>query len=214
MDKLKSTTFYVVRHGETEWNLIGKQQGHFDSPLTTEGMLQSKALTEGLADKSIEFIYSSGLGRALKTAEHIGTRLDLPVQVDKRLNERNLGILQGLTREEFKQRYPDPEFTLNSRDPDYFLPGGESFRQVYERSVKCLEELAKRHSGQNILIVTHGGVLRCFFYKAVGLPLSCPRRFSLFNASINRFTIEGDTWRLDTWGDISHMGGILALDDS
>lgn len=98
MEKLKSTIFYVVRHGETKWNLVGKQQGHLDSPLTTEGMRQSKAIAEGLADKDIEFIYSSGLGRALKTAEHIGTHLDLPVQVDKRLSERNLGILQGLTR--------------------------------------------------------------------------------------------------------------------
>lgn len=213
MDQLNYTTFYVVRHGETAWNLIGKQQGHLDSPLTTEGVRQSKALARGLTEKGIAFIYSSSLGRAVKTAELIGSHLHLPVQVDTRLCERNLGVLQGMTRDEFKLRYPDPNISLNSSDPDYFLPEGESLRQVYERSVDCLEEFALRHSGQKILIVTHGGILRCLFFKAVCLPLSSPRKFSLFNAAINRFTITGSEWRLDTWGDISHMGGMATLDD-
>ncbi len=99
---MESTLIYVVRHGETEWNLIGKQQGHMDSPLTDRGTQQANALAKGLGNRGIEFIYSSDLGRALKTAKLISTSLELPVQTDKRLRERHLGTLQGLTKKEFR----------------------------------------------------------------------------------------------------------------
>lgn len=213
MEKSNLATFYVVRHGETGWNLVGRQQGHLDSPLTAKGIQQAKALAEALTDKGVGVIYSSILGRALKTAEIIGACLGLPVQTDIRLKERNLGILQGLTIDEFRRQYSDEAYTLLSRDPDYILPEGESFRHVHDRVAACLEELAQRHSGQKILVVAHSGILRCLFYKAVGLPLSTTRRFSLFNGSINRFTITGGEWFLDTWGDISHMEGMSVLDD-
>ncbi len=118
-----------------------------DSPLTAKGIQQAKALGEALTDKGIGVIYSSILGRALATAEHIGRRLNLSVRTEDRLRERNLGILQGLTIDEFKRQYSDEAYTLLSRDPDYFLPEGESFRQVHDRVAACLEELAQRHSG-------------------------------------------------------------------
>ena len=87
-------------------------------------------------------------------------------------------------------------------------------RQRYERTVGCVEELARRHRGRTVLVVAHGGVLNGLFYRAVGLPLSEPRRFSLFNAAINRFMIAGGDWRLDTWGDVAHLGAMSTLDDN
>jgi len=203
-----------VRHGETEWNLTGTQQGHLDSPLTEWGVRQAEALAKGLAGRGIEFIYSSDLGRALRTAEIIGVRLGLRVQTDERLRERHLGALQGITKEEFRRRYPEECARFDSHDPDHCLPGGESARERYERSIACAEDLAGRHSGSTVLLVTHGGILSSFFYKSVGIPLRMPRGFSLFNAAINRFSISGSTWRLDTWGDLSHLGGMSVLDYS
>jgi len=90
---MKSTLIYIVRHGETEWNLMGKQQGHMDSPLTDRGTQQANALANGLINRGIEFIYSSDLGRAMETAKIINTSLDLSIQTDKRLRERHLGTL-------------------------------------------------------------------------------------------------------------------------
>ena len=104
---MKSTLIYVVRHGETEWNLIGKQQGHMDSPLTDRGIQQANALANGLVNRGIEFIYSSDLGRAFKTAKLISARLELPVQTDKRLRERHLGSLQGLAKKDFRFQHKE-----------------------------------------------------------------------------------------------------------
>jgi len=211
---MKSTLIYVVRHGETEWNLIGKQQGRMDSPLTNRGTQQAIALAKGLVNRGIEFIYSSDLGRALKTAKLISASLELPIQIDKRLRERHLGSLQGLTKKEFRYQHIEEWEKFNSGDPDYCFPGGESARQRFKRTVTCVEELAKLHTGQTILIVAHGGVLNSLFYKSISIPLSDPRKFSLFNAAINSFSISGDSWCLDTWGEISHLQGLNTLDDN
>ena len=206
------TSVFAVRHGETEWNLIGKHQGHLDSPLTERGTQQTRALAAGLVGRGIESVYSSDLGRALRTAEPICAELGLSVQTDERLRERHLGSLQGLTKEKFRHRYPDECRQFGSGDPDYCLPGGESIRQLYERTVGCIEDLAEKHTGKTVLIVSHGGVLNGLFYRAVSLPLSEPRRFSLLNAAISNFSVCGDLWRLETWGETSHLRGLVALD--
>ena len=125
-----------------------------------------------------------------------------------------LGVMQGLTRKEFAQAYPAQATAFDSGDPDYVIPGGESARQRHQRSVECVQELAARHQGQTIAIVAHGGVLKSLFCKTTNLPLAAPRHFSLFNASINVFSINGRRWRLDTWGDIHHLAGIDTLDDN
>ena len=209
-----TTVLFAVRHGETEWNLVGKQQGHLDSPLTGIGVQQADALANGLADKGIDVLYTSDLGRAARTAAIIGERLGLSVQEDERLRERHLGAMQGLTKREFAERYPEDAAMFNTGDPEYVLPGGESARQRYERCIRCAEDLAARHLRQRILIVAHGGVLASFFYRALNMPLSDPRRFSLSNASINSFSITNGDWRLDTWGETCHLKGVRTLDDN
>lgn len=200
-----STLVYAVRHGETEWNRAGRQQGHLDSPLTPTGIRQAELLAEGLACKKIEALYSSDLGRAIRTAEIIAKRLDLEIRTDARLRERNLGILQGLTRDQFELQYPEESSRFNEADADYAVPGGESLRRLFDRCVACAEEIAKNNRGKSILIVGHGGVLRSFFHKATRTPPAGPRRFSLFNAAINLFRIAQDSWTLETWGEIAHL---------
>ena len=207
------TIVYAVRHGETEWNSMGRQQGHRDSPLTENGTRQVRQLAEGLARKKIEILYCSDLGRALRTAEIIAARLSLRVHTDSRLRERHLGILQGLTKNEFEEMYPAEAARFDSRDPDYVLPGGESLRQCLDRCVTGTEEIAAYNAGKNILIVAHGGVLRSYFHKATGTPITGPRRYSLFNASINSFRLSNGHWRLDTWGEIAHLEDLPSLDD-
>ena len=157
------TILFSVRHGETEWNLVGRQQGHLDSPLTEAGVAQANALAEGLSTRGIEVMYSSDLGRAMRTAEIIAARLALPVRADERLRERHLGSMQGMTKAEFQRENPNEFAAFDSGDPDYQLPGGESARQRYERCVLCGAELASRHPGQRILVVVHGGVLSLKF---------------------------------------------------
>ena len=212
MNNTETTTLYAVRHGETKWNLAGRQQGQLDSPLTKTGIEQAHALAGSLLGRGIEAIYSSDLRRAAQTAAIIDAKLDLGVTIDRRLRERHLGLMQGKTRSEFRDQYPEEFAALASRDPDYVPPGGESARQRLERTVACCTELAARHPGRRILIVTHGGVLIGLFCHTLGIPQNEPRRFSLFNAAVNSFSVYGDSWRLNTWGDKTHLRGTVTLD--
>jgi 2,3-bisphosphoglycerate-dependent phosphoglycerate mutase len=208
------TTIIALRHGETEWNRIGRQQGHQDSPLTPLGRQQAQAMADALVGRSVQAIYSSDLGRARETADIIAGRLGLPVCTDVRLRERNLGILEGHTMASFAEEHPTDARALKSGDPDYVIPGGESARQRSVRNIGFVDSISQAHAGGTVLIVAHGGVLNSFFRRAVGLPLEVPRQFSLLNAAINTFTVAGSEWRLVTWGDVSHLHGIPTLDDN
>lgn len=213
MSSPKSTQVIVVRHGETVWNAVGRQQGQLDTALSDLGQAQARAVAEALAGAGIDVLYSSDLGRALQTAAVIAERLGLQARPEARLRERHLGILQGLTMEEFRQRHPAEHAAFQQQDIDWAIPGGESIRQRHERSVAGAAELAERHAGQAVAIVTHGGVLESLMRHALGLRPDTPRRFSLFNAGINTFTVTAGQWRLERWGDTTHLRDLGTKDD-
>jgi len=89
--------------------------------------------------------------------------------------------------------------------PSYVIPGGESVEQQVARNVAYLTEIAAKHLGETIVVVTHGGVLSGFFRHALSIPLEAPRRFEFMNASLNVFAYEEGNWMLRTWGDVSHL---------
>lgn len=202
-----------MRHGETEWNRLGKQQGHLDSPLTELGIRQAEAIAARLANEKFDALYTSDLGRAYATAECIARRTGHKAIADVRLRERNLGIFQGLTMAEIEERHAEEYSLFRSGDPDYRIPGGESARERHERVIACAEELARRHAGGRVVIVAHGGILSSLFRHSLGIAIDAPRRFKLFNASINTFLVESGSWKLATWGDISHLREIGTMDD-
>ena len=213
MTESTKTVLTVVRHGETEWNREGRIQGHVDSPFTERGIRQAEALAEACARRRFDCIYSSDLGRAFRTAELIAEKQDIPIITEVGLRERNLGIMQSLTMMEFLDQYPDEYTGFRSGDPDYVIPDGESVRQRYDRSIDCANRIIEMHVGENILIVTHGGVLESMFRHAVGIPLTSKRDFSLFNCALNAFSIADGHWRLDSWGDVRHLATVSTLDD-
>ncbi len=200
------THVIVVRHGETTWNTEKRWQGHLDSPLTPRGISQAQALARRLANQRFSALYSSDLGRAYQTAQIISAATGHSVIPDVRLRERNLGIFQGLTNEEIRTTaHPDLYERYRVRDPDHVLPGGESLRQQIERNISCFEELAQKHLGESILVVTHGGVLSGLFRHVLSIPFEAPRRFEFPNSSLNVFTYREEYWTLQTWGDVGHL---------
>ncbi|MBP7738237.1 MAG: histidine phosphatase family protein [Spirochaetes bacterium] len=207
------TTILAVRHGETEWNRIGKQQGHLDSNLTALGLEQARRTGDQLARLSCDVIYCSALGRAIRTAEIIARRTGLEIARDSGLNERNLGIVQGHTLKEFAAAYPDEYERYISNDPDYIIPGGESVRQRYERTMNAVKNITGRNAGKTLILVMHGGNLDSLFRYVLDIPLQNPRNFSLVNGSINTFSVENDAWKVASWGEVSHLLDIGALDD-
>jgi probable phosphoglycerate mutase len=91
--------------------------------------------------------------------------------------------------------------------------GGESIRGLYERVSGVFEELARKHVGARVLVVTHGGVLDALYRHVTRMPLEQPRDFPIYNASLNWVRREGDGWVLERWGDIAHLTRDAALDD-
>lgn len=201
------TQVIVVRHGETAWNNEKRWQGHLDSPLTPNGLSQARALACRLAGEHFSALYSSDLGRAHQTAQIIAAATGHSVNFDARLRERKLGIFQGLTSDEIRVAHAEEYDVYRARDPDHRLPEGESLRQQVERNFSCFEELAQRHLGESIVVVTHGGVLSGLLRRVLAIPLEAPRRFAFANSSLNVFIFQEGDWMLQTWGDVSHLDG-------
>ena len=190
----------AVRHGETQWNTAGKMQGHLNSDLTDKGIMQARTAAKNLQKLQIDKFYCSDLARATQTASIITESLGIPYEEVQDLRERNLGVFQGLTRDDAKFKYPDA-YRSYKQYPHYQIPDGESFAEQYNRCVQCIESIAKQNQGKTILIVTHGGILSCLMYKTFRLPLYQERVFKIPNASINKFLIsENNEWCLESWG--------------
>ncbi len=205
------THLIAIRHGETEWNCVGRFQGHLNSELNAEGRSQAQALGARLAAERFDLLLCSDLGRALQTASAIAMHTGHEILVDARLRERRMGIFQGLTPTEVQERYPGDYARFKSHDPDYVIPEGESARQLFRRCVDCFTELAERHTGLTLATVTHGGVLAMLYRHARAMPLEAPRDFPLHNTGVNRFRHRQGAWELQSWGDIAHLDH--ALDD-
>jgi probable phosphoglycerate mutase len=205
-------TLLAIRHGETDLNLAQRYQGHSDSPLTETGRNQVSALGRRMEKIKFDSLISSDLGRARETAAIIAGFTGHSVKTDKRLRERNYGVLEGLSVPEIKANYPDVLDRLNANDPDYIIPAGESHRQHYQRNVAVVEELLSGETGRRVALVAHGGVLDSLFRYVARLPLDQPRCYTTTNASltiITRGTFYGTVrWVIETWCDSAHLDGI------
>ncbi len=211
---LKGTEILLIRHGETEWNLSGRWQGHADSNLSDRGVAQARSLSKRMMSEKVDFVYVSDLGRARHTARLIGDSSEWSYNLMPELRERDLGVLEGLTAEEMVLKQPDAYRSFRKDGPDYQPPGGESFRQFYERCAAAIEVLVERHPGKKIVAVTHGGVLGALFRYVLDIPLDSERNFLLLNCSINRIRKSSQGWSLISWGDVSHLEDLDSLDDA
>lgn len=156
----ETTTIYITRHGQTEWNIQKRFQGHNDSPLTELGMKQASWLGESLEQEAIDLIYSSSSQRAVKTAEIIRGERDIPIDLSDAFKEISLGVWEGITQEEAKEHFAE-QFDHFWNDPGAFqVENSETFQQVYDRAVQKVNEIIHDHRGKSILIVTHTAVIK------------------------------------------------------
>ncbi len=151
------TRILLARHGETDWNRLGRWQGHADPPLNDAGRLQAAELAERLAGDGIVAIYSSDLARASQTARVVADRLGLDVVEDAGLRESDVGSWSGLTRAEVEHRYPEGYARWLRGEIGH---DGETREQLTRRVVGAVERIAGAHAEGNVLVVTHGGAIR------------------------------------------------------
>jgi probable phosphoglycerate mutase len=196
---------FVVRHGETEWNVARRIQGFSDSPLTAVGTAQAQALALRLAAEKIDEVHASDLGRVRQTTDIICAKTGHTPQYSESLRERCYGVFEGKTMDECEAERPGEWSLYRGRDPEAVPPGGESVMQFQTRIIAAIERIAAASAGKTVVVAAHGGVCGALIRHVMGLPLGKPRTWSLYNASINRFLYHKGKWQLDVWGDISHL---------
>ncbi|OVA18522.1 Histidine phosphatase superfamily [Macleaya cordata] len=197
----------LVRHGETTWNNSGRIQGSLESELNEAGWKQAAAISDRLAKElKPTAIYSSELKRAKNTAEMIAKKCHLPEVIEvPELKERHVGSLQGLYWSEIQEKEPEAYLAFFSSQRDLEIPGGgESFDQLCERSVTALQEIASKHKGERVIVVTHGGVLRAIYMSVTGESSAG----KVLNASINVLHLSEKKWAFKSWSDVSHLNEV------
>jgi len=165
------TTLWLVRHGQTEWNLEGRYQGQADVPLNAAGMQQAQTLAAELAGQPFDAIYSSDLQRARVTAETIGRSLNLPVHTDVRLREINQGQWEGKIYRDLLNCY-SAEMLARGENPYGFRPpDGETAGEVALRVIMVADEIFEAYPKGRVIIVSHALALAALYCKAKGLTL-------------------------------------------
>jgi probable phosphoglycerate mutase len=209
------THFWLIRHGETEWNALRRLQGWLDIPLSETGRQQARQLGSFLQsssfDHTIHAVVSSDLSRASETARlAIGHRYG-GVYERAELRERCYGIYEG--RDWSLLNGTDPERPhVNFRQLNQPVEGGESLAQFAARIRKALESLARDYAGQNVMVFAHGGVIDIAWRLSGNVALDAPRPSPIVNTSINQFSIDGqNTWEQIAWAQVPHLDD--ALDD-
>jgi probable phosphoglycerate mutase len=199
-----ATRIIAVRHGETAWNVDTRIQGQLDIGLNDKGRWQAQQAGLALADEPVDAIYASDLSRAYSTAQAIAAKR-LAVQTHKGLRERAFGKFEGQTYAAIEERWPEESRLWRIRDPHFAPEGGESPTQVMERVARTVNEIAARHLGGQIVLVSHGGVMDMLYRLATRQSVSAPRSWELGNAAINRLLWTPDILTLVGWADTRHL---------
>lgn len=208
------TRFCLVRHGETDWNVERRLQGHTDIPLNQHGITQATQMAKALKAIHLQFdvLYSSDLQRAANTARAVEKIFSVKAIVDQALRERHLGALQGLTIDQAPNLKPDLWSIHLARNVDHTLEGGESIKQFANRIHTALENIRTQHAGKTILLVSHGGTLDMMYRLASNQSLESEKAVAVPNASLSWISHNGCSWQIDKWADTSHLKN-TALDN-
>jgi broad specificity phosphatase PhoE len=162
----------IARHGETEWNLSRRFQGHLDSPLTRRGQDQAERLARRLADENVGAVFSSDLGRAMQTATPIAEHHGLTLRTSQLLREINCGAWMGRTKDDLARESPEATECYRLTPSQHRMPGGESLADVQARGLAFLNELRDETIEQAVVVITHHIVVETLLAGALGLSLA------------------------------------------
>ncbi len=201
------TTLLLVRHGQTDWNLNGRWQGHADVPLNETGRGQAAAIAQRLAAQTewkIDALIASDLERAAETAVIIGNAIGHTPVFDPIWRERDLGGFSGLTREQIRAKYPGV-LAEEKRGMGLIIPDGESADLFWDRGDKAIKHVTANHAGKTVLVVSHGGLLHVIIAGLLGMPRSNFGRLRFGNTSLSMVQIEGNHPRIYLLNDTNHL---------
>ena len=210
------TRLFLIRHGQSAGNAEGRFGGHGPTPLSDLGRKQAESTAKVLAKEGINAIYSSDLLRAVQTAEPLARMLDLPINTSASFRERHVGVLEGLTFDESKERFPRDYYALINRDVHHIITDGESYRQLLKRITDELDVIIREHTGQRIAVFSHTGAL-CFLTLHLMGAIHRGTRTTPWiitsNCGINRFELRGPrNVRVVALNDTRHLVEVTGND--
>jgi probable phosphoglycerate mutase len=211
---MEATRIIAVRHGETDWNVDTRIQGHIDIPLNATGVWQAQQLARALASEPISAIYTSDLQRAHATAQAVAHATGAPLHSLQGLRERSFGELQGRTFAQIETELPEQALRWRKRDPHFAPLGGESLVALHERIAHTTSTIAQQHMGELVLLVAHGGVLDAMYRLATGQAIQAPRTWQLNNTAINRLLWTPQGLTLVGWADTQHLSTEQGRDET
>lgn len=211
-----ATRLYLIRHGQSAGNAAGRFGGHGVTPLSDLGREQAELTSQVLAKEGIDAIYSSDLIRAVQTAEPLARRLNLPIRTSKSFRERNVGVLEGLTFDESKERYPRDYYALINRNIHHVITKGESYRHLLKRITAELRTILREHPRERIAVFSHTGAICFLTLHLLGAIHKGTRETPWVitsNCGINRFEFRGPrNVRVLALNDTRHLTQITGND--
>ena len=195
---------YLVRHGQTDWNVEGRVQGHTDIELNARGQLESDLLRDRFEFIPVKRIYSSDLKRCRYAAERIALATGAPLEFREDLRERCMGEWEGKPFDELRTYFVKLESLQNVMYADIAPTGGESLTHVRNRLKFFLTEMLK--SPDDTLILTHGGICAAFLKLLLSAPPEVGKSFIFGNTSVTLLErLSSGIWRLQQYADTGHL---------
>lgn len=206
---------YLVRHGQTAWNLGEIFRGRADIPLDETGKKEVHLAGEALKGETLHAIYSSPLSRSIETAENIAKFQKIPVTPLEAIIDISYGEWEGKPLEEVRKNWPDL-YQLWVQEPHKVIfPGGESLDRVRSRTMEAVKRLVKKHKDENIALVAHRVPNKVICCALLGIDNSHFWRIQQDTASTNLFTYKDGVWIISFLNDTSYLRvmGKTALSD-
>jgi uncharacterized phosphatase len=200
----------VVRHGETDHNLMGILMGHKDIGLSKKGIEQSSILAERLKAVEFNIIYCSDLKRCKETLREIARyHKDIPVVFSTDLRERNMGVFEGAPRERLHEAF----ISFQGNPLDFKPEGGESVNELSRRAKKFLDLLQTNHKNESVLVITHGGIMRCLDSLLTQRPLlDLFNNQRFYNTAVCEYEISDKKTAVRCFNDANHLSNSVLLD--
>jgi broad specificity phosphatase PhoE len=201
----RPTRFIFVRHGQTEWNRIVRFRGRADIGLNRRGLWQAKRVALRLRKARVAAIYASPLSRTMRTAREIASLHGLEVIAEPALIDIDYGDWQGLRPERVRRQQPRRFSAWRERPGKARIPRGEALSSVERRVLSLIRELAERHRGRTVVLVSHDIVGKVIVASSLGASLDVVHRIAQDNASITQLEERSGTLFIASVNDTCHV---------
>lgn len=200
------TRIYLIRHGEAEGNIYRRAQGQFEGRISQKGLRQIDALAERFRDIPVDALYSSDLKRTMRTAKAITMYHPVPLQIEPRLRELDMGPWEDIPFGNLMRDYPEQMHWFNDDPERWYVEGAETFVQLKARLTAILTEIAERHDGQTVVCCSHGMAIRSFLSGVMNVPSGEIYRVPHGdNTAVSLLEYENGGFRVVFCNDASHL---------